>query len=77
MSTGTVRGGNAGSYPHSAMWVVRFSSTGRQLWTRTWMPDPSYYCYATGVVADSAGNVYVCGSTRPETSSPRDAVVLK
>ena len=69
--------GNAGSYPHSSMWVVRYSSTGKQLWSRTWTPDPTHYTYAAGVLADSAGNVYVYGSTRPETSNPRDAVVLK
>jgi hypothetical protein len=72
-----VAAGQAGSYPVSAMWVVRYSATGKRLWSETWSSAAGTYNYVRDMAVDAAGNVYVCGSTETVPGYPRDAVLVK
>ena len=69
--------GQAGTYPVSAMWVVRYSAAGRQLWSGTWSSAAGSYNYVRDMAVDAAGNVYLCGSTWTVSTYPRQAVLVK
>ena len=72
-----VSAGQAGSYPTSAMWVVRYSASGKRLWSKTWSSGAGTYNYVRDMVVDAAGNVYLCGSSETVPGYPRDAVLVK
>ncbi|MCB1220240.1 MAG: PKD domain-containing protein [Planctomycetales bacterium] len=61
---------------NGAVTIVRFDRNGYPLWQKLW--DSSGNEYASGVVADTSGNIYVSGSSFGfRADSEQDAILLK
>ncbi len=70
--TGCTGSFGAGGYD---AFIVKYSSSGIQLWNTTW--GGNYYDRGYGVVVDSANNVIATGSTRSFGAGGYDAFVVK
>ncbi|MEG4147060.1 DUF4347 domain-containing protein [Microcoleus sp. Pol12B5] len=62
-------------------WVAKYDSTGSQLWLKQFAGTPDFGDYPSCLAVDSAGNVYISGTTEYTTSGagggPRTAWVAK
>jgi hypothetical protein len=74
---GSVYGaGIRGVGPAYDFWVVKYRASGVRLWSQTWDGPDGRREFARDMVADAAGNVYVCGGTM-RTSGILDTAVVK
>lgn len=56
--TGIIR---SQQYPKGMLAIIKYDSTGSELWAKTYNFSPSDVIYSGQVVVDSAGNIYVSG----------------